>query len=35
MNQDETGIDFGGVCGTGDPVAQPPGNFTDDNRRWH
>ncbi|MCP4977936.1 MAG: hypothetical protein GY931_17445, partial [Maribacter sp.] len=31
MNQDETGIDFGGVCGTGDPVSPPPGNFIDDN----
>lgn len=31
QNQDETGIDYGGVCGTGDPVAQPAQNFTDNN----
>ena len=31
MNQDETGIDFGGVCGTGNPVAPPPGNLIDNN----
>jgi len=31
MNQDETGIDYGGVCGTGTPVAAPAQNFTDNN----
>ena len=28
----ETGIDYGGVCGTGDPVAAPAENFTDTNQ---
>ena len=32
QNQDETGIDYGGVCGTETPVSQPPGNFTDANQ---
>ena len=32
MNQDEAGIDYGGVCGTGDPVAAPAQNFTDTNQ---